>query len=48
VRKALLHLRALRFGAVMPSHTRHPTQGHIAGQGEAIADALLHGGFFPP
>lgn len=48
LRRTLLHLRTLHFGAVLPAHTHHPTATHLAAQSEALADALLRGGSYPP
>jgi hypothetical protein len=48
LRRRLLHLRTLHFSAVLPAHSHHPTATHLAAPSEALADALLRGGFYPP
>ena len=45
-RRTLLHLKALRFGAVLPFRTRHDTASHIAGASEPLIDALTRTGAY--
>ncbi len=45
-RRALLHLKALRFGAVLPFLTRHDTANHIVGPSESVVDALIRTGAY--
>jgi glyoxylase-like metal-dependent hydrolase (beta-lactamase superfamily II) len=45
-RRVLLHLRALRFGAVLPFRTRHATASHVAGPSESVVDALSRTGAY--
>ena len=45
-RRALAHLKALRFGAVLPFLTRHETANHILGPSETVIDALIRTGAY--
>jgi glyoxylase-like metal-dependent hydrolase (beta-lactamase superfamily II) len=48
LRRLLLHLRSVRFGAVLPFHSKHERANWVAGQGEAMMDALLKEGNYRP
>lgn len=44
--RTLMHLQALRFGAVLPFYSRHDTANHIAAASSSIVDALLRAGSY--
>jgi glyoxylase-like metal-dependent hydrolase (beta-lactamase superfamily II) len=47
-RQVLAHLRALRFGAVLPYRTRHESASSVGGTSEAIVDGLQRVGVYAP
>lgn len=47
-RRMLLHLKALRFEAVMPFRTRHETANYLSVSAGPMADALMGAGSYAP
>ncbi len=47
-RRVLFHLRALRFGAVLPFRTRHETANYLSASSDAMVEALIRDGAYGP